>query len=100
VVVAVIAVAQVGVIVRDEVAVVHAARAGARAAAVAADPASTATRAASAATRLPITVTTSIGSEAVTVTVSYVDSTNAPIIGGLFQSVTHLATATMPLEPP
>lgn len=95
-----IAIAQLGVVVRDEIAVGHAARAGARAASVAADPGSAARRAADEATQLPVTVETAVGSSAVTVTVVYVDPTDAPLIGALLGPVTHRASVTMALEPP
>lgn len=100
VVVVMLAIAQVGVTVRNEIAVELAAREGARAAAVAADSAGAAADAAQAATRLPIDVDTSVGSDSVRVTVTYVDPTDLAIIGGLIGPTTHTATATMALEPP
>jgi hypothetical protein len=100
VVVVMLAIAQVGVTVRNEIAVELAAREGARAAAVAADSAGAASQAAQAATRLPIDVDTSVVGDAVRVTVTYIDPTDLAIIGGLIGPTTHTATATMALEPP
>lgn len=95
-----VAIARVGVVIRDELAVGLAAREGARAAAVAADPASAAVDAATRAVSLPISVTTSSGSTTVTVTVAYTDGGGSSIISRLFGAVTHRASATMALEPP
>ena len=99
VVVAMLAVAQVGVAVRNEVAVELAAREGARAAAVSADP-SAAGAAARRAVDLPMEVAVSVDATTVSVTVTYVDPTDIAIIGAAIGPVTHTATATMAIEPP
>lgn len=90
---------QVGVAIRNELAVELAAREGARAAAVSAAPAGAASGAAQRVVDLPIAVTTSVTGERVSVTVSYVDPTDVPIIGRLLGPSTHTATATMANEP-
>lgn len=100
VVVAMLAIAQIGVSVRNEVAVELAAREGARAAAVSADAAGAAAAAARRAVDLPIDVAVASGASTVTVTVTYVDPTDMAIIGGAIASVTHRASATMAIEPP
>ncbi|MEL6892287.1 MAG: TadE family protein [Actinomycetota bacterium] len=100
IVVVIVALAQVGVTVRNEIAVHHAAREGARAAVVAADPAAAARRAAAGSVGLPIEVAASVSSARVTVTVSYVDPTDVPLIGAALGPVTHRASVTMALEPP
>ncbi|MEM1334180.1 MAG: TadE/TadG family type IV pilus assembly protein [Actinomycetota bacterium] len=100
VVVAVLAVAQIGVTVRNELVVQHAAREAARAASVSADPSGAAASAARRATSLPISVSTHTSSGDVVVTVTYVDPTDVPLIGQLLTAVTHRATVTMTLEPP
>ena len=99
VVIAMLAIAQVGVAVRNEVAVELAAREGARAAAVSADP-SAAGAAARRAVDLPMDVTVSVEATTVTVTVTYVDPTDIAIIGAAIGAVAHRATATMAIEPP
>ncbi len=99
VVLAMLAIAQVGVAVRNEVAVELAAREGARAAAVSADSGAAAA-AARRAVDLPMDVTVSVGATTVTVTVTYVDPTDIAIIGAAIGPVTHRASATMAIEPP
>ena len=89
---------QVGVAIRNELAVELAAREGARAASVSASPQSAAAAAAAAAVDLPIAVSTSVTATSVTVTVTYVDPTDVPIIGRFIGPSTHQATATMALE--
>lgn len=95
---------QVGVVARNEVLVVHAAREAARAAAVSDDDLSgAANRAAAAAgplvkARMRVVVQMT-GSEQVTVEVSYDDPTDVPLIGPLVPTVRHHATATMQHEP-
>jgi Flp pilus assembly protein TadG len=96
----VVAIARVGVVIRDELAVGLAAREGARAAAVSADPASAAVAAATRAVSLPIAVSTSAGSTTVTVSVVYTDGGGSSIISRIFGSVVHRSSATMALEPP
>jgi uncharacterized protein (UPF0333 family) len=100
IVVVMLAIAQLGVAVRNEVAVELAAREGARAAAVSADTASSATSAARQAVDLPMTVSVTSNGTTVTVTVTYVDPTDIAIIGAAIGPVTHTATATMAIEPP
>ena len=100
VVVAMLAIAQVGVTVRNELAVELAAREGARAAAVSAQPSVAASTAAGRAVDLPIDVTVASGATTVSVTVTYVDTTDIAIIGAAIGPVTHRATATMAIEPP
>jgi hypothetical protein len=100
IVIVLLAITQVGVSVRNEIAVETAAREGARAAAVSADPAGAATAAARRAVSLPIEVATSTSGGAVTVIVTYVDPTDVAIIGAAIGPITHTASATMALEPP
>lgn len=96
-------VVQVGLVVRDQVLVVHAAREAARAAAV--DPAESAARdAAEAATalspaRLDVAVVGrgDVGSR-VSVTVTYASPTVVPVVGRLLGDVTVSARATMRVE--
>lgn len=95
-----LAIVQVGVSVRNEVAVELAAREGARAASVSSDPAGAAAAAARRAVELPVVVSTSSSAGRVTVTVTYVDPTDIAIIGAAIGPVTHRATATMAVEPP
>jgi hypothetical protein len=99
-VVAMLAIAQVGVSIRNEVAVELAAREGARAAAVSADSAGAAQAAARRAVTLPMNVSVSTDGTTVSVTVTYVDPTDIAIIGAAIGPVTHTATATMAIEPP
>lgn len=100
VVVAMLAIAQVGVTVRNELAVELAAREGARAAAVSSQATAAAGTAARRAVHLPIEVSVAVGATTVSVTVTYVDPTDIAIIGGAISPVTHSATATMAIEPP
>ena len=100
VLIVVVGLLQVGIAIRNELAVELAAREGARAAAVSADPASAATAAATRAIALPLSVSTTITGSAVTVTVIYVDPTDVAIIGRLIGPTTHVASVTMALEPP
>jgi Flp pilus assembly protein TadG len=90
----------VGTAVRNELAVELAAREGARAAAVSGTPTTAAERAAHRAVDLPIDVTTTSDNSTVTVTVTYVDPVDVAIVGSLIGPVTHVASATMTLEPP
>lgn len=90
---------QVGVAIRNELAVELAAREGARAASVSASPSSAAVAAATAALDLPISVHTRVAASMVTVTVTYVDPTNVAIIGRFIGPSTHRATVSMALEP-
>lgn len=90
---------QVGVAIRNELAVELAAREGARAASVSANPNAAASAAATRAVDLPIAVRTSVIGTSVTVTVTYIDPTDVPIIGRFIGPSTHQAAATMALEP-
>lgn len=96
-------VVQVGLVVRDQVLVVHAAREAARAAAV--DPAEGAARdaaeAASALSPARLVVAVSGRGEPgsrVSVTVSYASPTVVPVVGRLLGDVTVTARATMRVE--
>lgn len=100
IVLAMLAIAQLGVSVRNEVAVELAAREAARAAAVSADSGTAANAAARAAVDLPMTVSVSLSGSTVTATVVYVDPTDVAIIGAAIGPVTHRASATMAIEPP
>ena len=91
---------QIGVSVRNQLAVELAAREGARAASVAADTTSAATRAASRITTLPITVTARIDGDAVAVQEEFTDQRRIPLLGRFLGPLTHTATAVMTLEPP
>src|SRR3954471_19375510 len=91
-------VVQVLLVGRDQIAVIHAAREGARAAAVAADPVGEGTAAATAAAGLAVdrvSVTVAGGSDEVTVTVRYAVPTDVPLVGALVGDVTVTGTATM-----
>jgi len=100
VVVAMLAIVQVAVAMRDEIAVELAAREGARAAAVTTDMSGAAGAAARRAVDLPIEVSTSSNGTSVTVSVTYVDPTDVAIIGPFIGPITHRASVTMALEPP
>jgi len=93
---------QVGLVVRDNLMVVNAARAGARAAAV--DPTlSTATNAALRGTALhPDRLSATLGQEGgyVTYTVTYRSSTNVPLVGALVGDVRLEEQVTMWVEAP
>ncbi len=97
----VLAVVQVGVVVRDQLAVQLAAREAARAAVVAADPVAAATPAAQRAVQLsPLQVRVGAAGDTVTVTVTYIEPTDVPLIGALLPDVAVSATVTMAVEPP
>lgn len=97
-------VAQVAVVVRDELLVQHAAREGARAASVAAtavDSASTAARRVLVSARLGgVRIGASTGAGVVLVEVHASTRTDVPLIGSLLGDVAHHATVVMTLEPP
>ena len=100
--VVVLAVVQVLLVGRDQLAVVHAAREGARAAAVAADPDGEAVSAAIAASGLDrsrLTVDVHPDGDRVTVVVHYRVPTDVALVGGLIGDVTVTGTATMRIEP-
>ena len=65
-----------------------------------ATPAAAAASAARRAVDLPIEVSTALDATTVTVTVTYVDDVDVAIIGAVVGPVTHVASATMVLEPP
>jgi len=91
---------QVALVVRHQLAVHAAARDGARAAAASADPGAAGAAALATTGLRPLTVTTSEHHGRVTVTVTYVDHTDAPLIGALLPDVTLTAEVTMVIEPP
>jgi hypothetical protein len=94
-----LAVVQVGVVVRNRLAVEYAARVGARAAAASTSP-SAGSEAAQGAVRLqPLDVSIVEENEAVTVTVTFVDHTDVPLVGALVPDLTLTGRATMPIEP-
>lgn len=99
----VLGIVQVGLVVRDHVRVVHAAREGARAAAVSSDPAAAeqavAANAGLAPDRLRV-VTSGRGARgsAVTVSVTYRASTDLPLVGPLLPDLELDAAATMRVE--
>jgi Flp pilus assembly protein TadG len=96
-----LALVQVAVVVRDQVAVVHAAREGARAAAVTGAGPADGVAAAREAVRLDpgrLDVDAARG-EVVRVVVSYRSPTDVPLVGRLVGDVTLRATAVMRSEP-
>jgi Flp pilus assembly protein TadG len=99
-VVLMLAILQIAVAVRDDLAVELAAREGARAAAVTSDIQGAADAAARRAIDLPIDVATARHGDHVTVTVTYVDPTDMSIIGAFIGPITHTASVTMVMEPP
>jgi Flp pilus assembly protein TadG len=97
-----LAAVQVLLVARDELAVVHAAREGARAAAVAAEPAGEGASAARQAAGLDpsrLHVTVADDGSRVTVVVRYLAPTDVPLVGALIGDVTVTGTATMRVEP-
>jgi Flp pilus assembly protein TadG len=94
-------VAQVAIVVRDQLAVQLAAREAARAAAVAAAAGGAGSAAAEAAVSLrPLHVAIASGGSTVTATVRYTEHTDVPLIGLLLPDVAVSASATMQVEPP
>ena len=91
---------QVGIALRNELAVELAARAGARAASVTSDAASAASRRRDTVGRPARGHRHHVGDRDVTVTATYVDDTDVAIIGVFIGPVTHTASVTMALEPP
>jgi Flp pilus assembly protein TadG len=101
VVLLVLGVVQVVVVARSQISVELAARQAARAASVAAAPADAGRRAAEQATSLrPLDVTVTTNGELITVTVSYRDPTDAPLVGTVIGDVQVTASVTMRGEPP
>ncbi len=93
------AILQVGLVVRDQVAVIHAAREAARAASVDRDP----ERAAAAVRRVLAKATVKVGSrpavgQPISVEVTYHDRTDVPLVGALFPDLDLHATAVMRTE--
>ena len=95
-VMAALAVIQVALVVRDHVAVVHAAREAARAASVDADPARAARRALAGA-EVHVGPRPAVG-EPITVAVTYTSKTDLPLVGPLFPDPELQATAVMRVE--
>ena len=96
-----LALVQVTLVVRDQVAVIHAAREGARAAAATGATAGDGEAAAHQATALEsgrLSVQIAMGPE-VRATVRYRSPTDVPLVGRLLGDVTVQATATMRAEP-
>ncbi len=96
----VLGIVQVGLVVRDQLAVVGAAREAARAASVSASPAAAAARAAGGSGLRGLTVATSAGGSSVTVVVTATSVTDVPLVGALLPDVTVRAQVTMAREPP
>jgi Flp pilus assembly protein TadG len=97
-----LAAVQVVLVGRDQIAVVHAAREGARAAAVAADGAGEGVAAATAASGLDssrLAVSVADNGDRVTVIVRYRSATDVPLVGAFIGDVTVTGTATMRVEP-
>ncbi len=91
---------QMLVVIRAQLAVVHAAREGARAAAVSPAPGGAASGAANAAVALDdLGVSTSAGGGRVRVEVRYLVRTDVPLVGALIGDVTVVGTASMAVEP-
>lgn len=100
VVVLLLVMVQAAIVVRDQIAVIHAAREGARAAAVSSGPSASAGRGARAAARLePLTVATVTHGSQVTVTVKHVEHTDVPIVGAFLPDVLLTGSVTMQFEP-
>lgn len=91
---------QLVVIVRAQLAVIHAAREGARAAAVSPAPAGAAASGARAAVRLAdLDIATAASGDRVRVEVRSVVHTDVPLVGAFLGDVTVVGTATMAVEP-
>lgn len=93
-------VVQLGLVVRDQLAVQLVAREAARAASVAADPLNAAAATAGAAGISPIEVGIAVTAGTVTATAVYIEPTDVPLIGALLPDVRITASATMMFEPP
>ena len=95
-----LAAVQVTLVVRDQLAVVHAAREAARAAAVSTDASGDGASAARQAVALDdLDVSIAAGGTQVRATVRHVVHTDVPLIGALIPDVDVSATATMRVEP-
>jgi hypothetical protein len=99
VVLAALAIIQVGLVVRDELGVVHAAREAARAASVDPDPARAvrAARDTLAGAEVDVGERPKVGGE-IRVTVRYTSVTDLPLVGALFPDPELHATAVMRVE--
>jgi len=101
VVVLVVGMIHVAVVVRDQLAIELAARDGARAAAVSAAPSAAADAAARSATAIrPISTSTAVSADSVTVTVRHTTRSRMPLLGLVLPDVDLDATVTMAREPP
>lgn len=96
----VLAVFQVALVVRDQLALELAAREAARAASVSADPAGAAATAARRVVDLPVSVDVSVAGDVVRVRISYTNPTDVAMIGHAIGDITLDATAAMAFEPP
>jgi TadE-like protein len=94
-----LAVVQIAVIVRDQLAVTHLAREGARAAAVSSSPGADARAAIADASSIETAVSVSVHANLVTVSVQHLTRTDVPLIGRLLPDLPVSARATMRLEP-
>jgi Flp pilus assembly protein TadG len=91
---------QIAVVVRDQLAVVHAAREAARAAAVSTDPGGDGSAAAREAVAMDdLAVAVDADGTRVRATVRHVVRTDVPLIGALVPDVHVTGTATMRMEP-
>lgn len=91
---------QLAVVIRDQLAVISAAREAARAAAVSTDPSGDGSAAALATVRLAgMSITISNDGTSVTARVSHRTETDVPLIGMLIPDIDETATATMRVEP-
>lgn len=96
-------VVQLAVVIRDQLLVIEAARAGVRAASVSPDPSAAGSTAAAAVVGTglpPISASTSLNGAYVTVMVTMVSVTDVPLIGMLLPDIEVQGDATMILEPP
>ena len=91
---------QLTVVIRDQLAVIEAARVGARAASVAQDPAAAASVVMGSAPRRNARVTTQVDGRFVTVTVTAISATDVPLIGALLPDIEVIGHSTMLMEPP
>ncbi|MGD9701687.1 MAG: TadE family type IV pilus minor pilin [Acidimicrobiia bacterium] len=95
-----LALVQLVVVVRDQLAVVHAAREGARAAAISGAPGGDGEAAARQATSLtPLEVSVARVGDMARVSVRYRNSTDVPLIGAVLPDIVVQSTATMRREP-
>jgi Flp pilus assembly protein TadG len=90
---------QLAIIVRAQLAVVHAAREGARAAAVSSDPVGAAQAAARSEVSGALDIGTATSGDRVLVTVGTTVRTDVPIVGALIGDVTVIGSASMRFEP-